>query len=424
MTKIYLETQGCSHNFADSEQMAGLLKQAKFEIIDEIEEADVVIINTCTVKTKTENSFYRRLKEIKEQYPYKIVVVAGCIAQTDPKKVKQYSLVGTKQIHNIVEVVEEALNDNVIQMLDTGEMPPLDLPRVRKNPIVEIIPISRGCLGACTFCKTKAARGNLQSYSIEEIKNEFLLALRDDVKEIWLTSQDTGCYGFDINTNLVHLLKELIALPGQFKIRIGMMNPNHLLKFKEEFLEIMKSNKIFKFLHLPLQSGSNEVLKSMNRMYSVEEYKQLVKDIKLKYPRMTIATDVIIGFPGETEEQNWETLNTIRELSFDVINISKFWARPKTKAAKMKQLPSEVIKHRSKIVTDICQNIFRLQNERWMDWEGEILIDEKGKEENQWVGRNNSYKPTLITGDYKLGQVLIIKVKKTSTYDLRGEELN
>jgi threonylcarbamoyladenosine tRNA methylthiotransferase CDKAL1 len=421
MTNIYIETAGCSHNFADSEQMAGLLKQAQFEITKDLEEADVIILNTCTVKTITENNFYRRLKEIGENHPYKIIIIAGCISQTEPKKLKKYTLVGTKQIHNIVEAVEEALNDNIIKMLEVGEMPPLNLPRVRKNPVVEIIPISRGCLGACTFCKTKEARGNLQSYSIEDIKKEVQSAIKDDVKEIWLTSQDTGCYGFDIKTNLAKLLKELVQIPGKFKIRVGMMNPDHLVKFRDEFLEIFANEKIFKFLHIPLQSGSNKVLENMNRNYVVEEFNYLVKLIKDKFPQTTLATDIIVGFPGETDEDNWQTVTTIRQNSFDVINLSKFWSRPGTKAARMKQLPTEVIKHRSKVITDICHNIFRLQNERWLGWEGSIIIDELGKEENQFIGRNAFYKPVIVEGNFKLGQIVKVKVVKTTTWDLRGE---
>jgi threonylcarbamoyladenosine tRNA methylthiotransferase CDKAL1 len=423
MTKIYIETAGCSHNFADSEQMAGLLKQAKFQIINEIEEADLIILNSCTVKTPTENNFYKRLEEIKELYPYKIIIIAGCIPQTSRKKLKEYSLIGTKQIHHVVEIVEEALNDNIVHALETGDLPPLNLPRVRKNPVVGIIPISQGCLGACTFCKTKAARGTLKSYSIEDIKNEVLLSLRDDVKEIWLTSQDTGCYGFDLDTNLAKLLTTLINLPGQFKIRIGMMNPNHLMKYKDEFLKVFKSSKIFKFVHLPVQSGSDEVLKSMNRKYKVEPYNSLIKEIKEKFPRVTIATDIIVGFPGETDEQHWDTINLLRKLSPEVVNLSKYWPRPKTKAAEMKMLPTEVVKHRSKIISDICKNISRLQNERWLNWEGEIIIDEEGKEAGQWIGRNNSYKPVIVRGDFKLGQIIKIKVVKTADWDLKGETI-
>ncbi|PIZ51753.1 hypothetical protein COY27_02420 [Candidatus Woesearchaeota archaeon CG_4_10_14_0_2_um_filter_33_13] len=421
MTKIYIETAGCSHNFADSEQMAGLLKKSQFEIVNTIEEGDVIIFNTCTVKGPTENAFYRRLEEVKGLFPYKIIIVAGCIAQTNPPKLRKYPLVGTKQIHNIVEVVEEALNDNIVKLLECGEMPPLNLPRVKKNPIVCIVPISRGCLGACTFCKTKEVRGNLVSYPIAEIKKEIEDGLLDGAREIWLTSQDTGCYGFDINTNLARLLKEIVAIPKNFRIRIGMMNPNHLLKFKEEFLDVFSNPKFFRFLHLPLQSGSNVVLENMCRNYTAKEFRSLVTEIKEKFYRVNIATDIIVGFPQETEEQHWETLNILRELSPDVVNISRFWPRPGTKAAKMKQLPSDVIKHRSKVITDICHNIFKLQNERWIDWEGEIIIDEIGTEPNQFIGRNASYKPIIVNGAFKLGDIVKVKIVKTTTFDLRGE---
>jgi len=306
-------------------------------------------------------------------------------------------------------------------MLEISEMPPLNLPKVRKNPIVEIVPISRGCLGACTFCKTKDARGNLVSYPIEEIKDIVEKAIKDDVKEVWLTSQDTGCYGFDIGTNLANLLTELVKIPGPFKIRLGMMNPDHLIKFKEDFFKVFSNQKIFQFLHLPVQSGSDEVLKSMQRNYSIEKFNDLIKEIKSKFPRITLATDIIVGFPGETEDQHWETLNLLRKSSFDIVNISKFWPRPRTKAARMKQLPTEVIKHRSKVVTDICQNIFGLQNERWLGWEGQIIIDEPGKENNQWVGRNKSYKPVIVEGNFEIGQIIKVKIKNTAMFDLRGQ---
>ncbi|HLD72074.1 MAG TPA: tRNA (N(6)-L-threonylcarbamoyladenosine(37)-C(2))-methylthiotransferase [Candidatus Nanoarchaeia archaeon] len=427
MTTIYIETNGCSHNFADSEQMAGLLKQAKFELTEIIGEADVIIFNTCTVKSPTESAFFTRLNEVKSKYSHQILIIAGCIAQTDPKKLKGYPLLGTKQIHRVVEIVEEALHENMVQMLETGEMPPLNLPRIRKNPAVYILPISRGCLGACTFCKTKAARGNLVSYPLEDIKKEVETALAEGVKEIWLTSQDTGCYGFDLNSstnpnlNLAKLLKELISLPPDFKIRIGMMNPNHLLKYKEEFLEIFSSPKIFKFVHLPLQSGDNQILKSMKRNYTVEEYKELVQSIRTSFPQVTLATDIIVGFPGETEEQNWNTLTLLRQLSPEVVNISRFWPRPGTKAAELKALDTEIVQHRSRIIADICKNISKLRNERWLDWEGEIIIDEPGKEPNQWIGRNLSYKPVIVEGSFRLGDLVKVKITKATDWDLRGE---
>jgi threonylcarbamoyladenosine tRNA methylthiotransferase CDKAL1 len=421
MTSFHIETYGCSANVADSEQMAGLLKQAQFDNVKSIEEADIIILNSCTVKSPTADAFLNRVKDLKKEYPYKTMIITGCIPQSEPERFKDFSIVGTKQIHNIVPVVEEALNDNTVRMLETGEMPPLNLPKIRKNPIVEIIPINRGCLSACTFCKTKQARGNLQSYPIEEIFSVAKKAVYEGVKEIWLTSQDTMCYGFDIKTNLAKLLQELVKIPGQFKIRVGMGNPIHLKKIKSELIPMFNHEKIFKFIHLPAQAGSNKVLKKMRRGNTNEEYLSLIKQIKRDVPEITIATDIIVGFPEETEEDFWETLQTVKTTSPDIINISRYWARPNTPAAKMEQLPIDEIKRRSGVLTDIFNNISRLQNEKWLNSEGRIIIDEKGKSENQWIGRNGSYKPVIVEGDFRLGDIVDVKIMKTDTFHLKGE---
>jgi threonylcarbamoyladenosine tRNA methylthiotransferase CDKAL1 len=419
MTSVHFITSGCSANSADTEQMAGLLKQAKFDIIDNVEDADILIYNTCTVKTPTENNFFRHLEALKKQHPYKIFIIAGCIAQADRKKLAEYSLIGTKQIHNIVEVVEESLNDNVVKALETGEMPPLNLPKVRKNPIVEIIPINRGCASFCTFCKTKQARGNLKSYTVKDILHVTMQALNEGVKEIWLTSQDTFCYGFDIDTNLPTLLGKLTQLPGNFKIRVGMGNPVHLVKIKDELFPLFNHPKVFKFIHIPMQAGGNKVLEQMKRGNTNEEFVALVQEVQQLVPNITIATDVIVGFPEESDEDFWETINTIRKVTPDVINISKFWARPNTPAAKMKQVPSEVIKKRGQVITDIFHNISRMQNEKWIGWEGDILIDEEGRE-GQMIGRNNHYKQVIVEGQQKIGDRLTVKIRNSTTFDLRG----
>jgi len=421
MTSFYIETYGCSHNFADSERMAGLLKAAQFEPVDNLEDAHIVIFNTCTLKGRAADFFFTKLEQVREENPYKVILVGGCIAQTERKRLQDYSLIGAKSLHHIVEVVEESLNDNIVKMLETGEIPPLNLPRIRKNPIIEIIPISVGCLNDCSFCKTKAARGHLKSYRIEEIVDLARNSLKEGVKEFWLTSQDTMCYGFDIQTNLARLLMEIIKIPGEFKVRVGMGNPEHLLKFKDELIQLFNHPKIFKFIHLPLQSGSDRILKDMNRNNTVKEFVDLIKQIREIVPNITIATDIIAGFPTETEEDFWETLSIARIITPDVMNISRFWPRPKTPAADLEQLPVEEIERRKKVLTDIFHNISTLQNERWCGWQGEIIIDEKGQEEKQWVGRNPAYKPVLVEGEFKLGDIVNVKINKTGRFDLRGE---
>ncbi len=396
------------------------MQQAQFQFTEKLEEADIIILNSCTVKSPSVNAFINRVSELKKLYPYKSMIIAGCIPQSQPELFKDFSLIGTKQIHRIVEVVEETINNNIIKCLETGEMPPLNLPKLRKNPVVEIIPVSRGCLSACTFCMTKSARGNLKSYPVADIVAVAQQAMQAGVKEIWLTSQDTMCYGFDMQTNLASLLLELIKIPGEFKIRVGMGNPVHLKKFKEHLLPLFNHPKMFKFLHLPAQSGSDKVLKHMRRGNTAEEFLQLVKEAREAVPNITIATDIIAGYPTETEQDHWQTLNLLRETMPDVVNISRFWPRPGTKAAELPELPIEVVKHRTKVITDVFTNISKMQNERWLGWEGEVIIDEKGRDAGQWAGRNESYKPVIVEGDYRIGDRVKVRIAKAGTFELRG----
>ncbi|MEE9525582.1 MAG: tRNA (N(6)-L-threonylcarbamoyladenosine(37)-C(2))-methylthiotransferase [Candidatus Woesearchaeota archaeon] len=419
-TKIYIKTYGCALNKSDSETMAGLLKEAGFEVVNDVDDAFIVIINTCTVKGPSETKFYKYLKKLKKEYKYKKIIIAGCIPQTDPSKLKKHGLIGTSQITNIVQLVEEVLNDNPIPMLEKKELPRLNLPKIRKNPVVEIIPICEGCLGSCAYCKVRAARGKLRSYPKEEIIEQARKAiLKDRIPEIWLTAQDTGCYGKDIDSSLPELLKEIIKIPGEFKIRLGMLNPNYAYEFLDELIEIFKSEKMFKFLHAPVQSGSNEILKAMKRKYTVEQFNEIIDKFKAAIPNITIATDIIVGFPGETEKQYQDSLDLIKKITPDVLNRSRFWPRPKTPAAKMEnRVPGPIIKHRSGLMSSIFTNIARMQNEKWLGWTGIVLVDEIGKDDTK-VARNFAYKPIIIPGKYKLGDKLKVRVNKTTNFDLR-----
>jgi len=213
-------------------------------------------------------------------------------------------------------------------------------------------------------------------------------------------------------------LKEIINISGDFKIRLGMANPNHILEFLDELIEVYKSDKIFKFLHVPVQSGNNEILKTMRRRYTVEQFKQIIEKFRKEIPNITIATDIICGFPGETEKQFDNSLNLIKEIKPDVLNRSRFWPRPKTEAAEMEnQIHGKETKKRSQLLTSIFNNTARMLNEKWIGWQGEIIIDEKGKDETM-IGRNFAYKPVVVNGKFKLGEKVKIKIKKITSHYL------
>ncbi len=416
MAKIFIKTFGCSLNKSDSEVMAGLLEKEGHKLVNEKEKADLVIINTCTVKGPSERSFYRYLKKIKN----KKIIIAGCIPQADPELeiLKDYSLIGVNQLNKIGIVVSETLKGNVVKALKRERNTRLNLPKVRKNPIIEIIPICKGCLGSCSYCKVKQARGDLFSYDEKAILKQIKDALNDGIKEIWLTSQDTGCYGLDINTNIVELLKDIVKIKGDFKVRLGMINPNFALKFLDELIEIYKNDKMFKFLHVPVQAGNDRILRLMRRKYDVEDFRRIVDKFRKEIPDITVSTDIICGFPTETEKEFLDSYNLINEINPNVLNINMFWPRSKTKANEMKQMPSWKIKERTRKLTKLFHKIALEQNKKWINWEGFALVDEFGKN-NTMKARNYAYKQVILKKKHNLGEKVKVKIKKATKFDLR-----
>lgn len=419
MSKIYFITQGCSANIADSEVMLGLLKE-KHEIINGAKQADVIVINTCTVKGPTENEFLRKLKEFNKLK--KKIILAGCIPQSQPNDFKEYSRIGTYQITKINKAVEETLKGNVVSFLERNDSGRLNLPKLRKNELIEIVPISQGCLNACSYCKTKHARGNLHSYEIKDIVRHISKAVEQGAKEIWLTSQDNSVYGVDIDTNLVELLKQILTIDRDFKLRVGMMNPKYLLNYLDKLVKIYKNPKVFKFIHIPVQVGSNKVLKEMNRDYKSEDFVKIVAKFRKEIPEISIATDIICGYPTETKEDFEETIDLIKKTKPDMINYSRFWPRPGTLAAKLKQIDIKEMKRRTTTIMNLFKETALENNKKLIGKRYKILITEKGKN-NTFIGKNDSYKQVIIeqNNKIKIGQDIDVKIKEASHLDLKGE---
>lgn len=402
---VFFETYGCSLNYADSLLMIGLLKNAGYSIVDNEKCADIIVINTCTVKQTTERKIIKRIKSLKN----KKLVITGCLVQVNPDLFNEHSLIGCEAVHSIVDACESLIKD-----VKRKRVQKLNLVPLRKNKVIEIIPISQGCLGDCNYCQTKFARGRLYSYDEKDIIRHAKKALEHGAKELWLTSQDTGCYGFDKNTNLAMLLKKLIELPYDFRIRIGMMNPNNLKIIINDLLKVFKSKKIFKFLHIPIQSGSDKVLKSMNRQYSIKEFKLFVKKIRKEFYDINISTDIICGYPSETEKDWQESIELIKWLKPGVLNISRFWARPGTKAEKLKQLHGRETKKRSRELTAMFQKLALNENKKYKNKTVNVLIDEEN------IGRTSNYKQVVIKNKVKLGKQYKIIIDQITWHDLRG----
>ena len=338
----------------------------------------MIIYNTCAVKGPTENRIIDALKRVS---PKKKLVVAGCLPLVSFERLRREvrfdGVVGPAAADKIVDVVKRVIEgEKVIELEDSlNSKPELSLPRLRSNPVISKVTANYGCLGSCAYCCVVFARGHLRSYSINEITDLVQRDLVSGAKEFWVTAQDTGCYGRDIGTSLAKLLDALCNIEGDFKVRVGMMTPNMVKDSLTDLVEAFKNEKIFRFVHLPVQSGDNQILKRMRRSYSVKDFEHVVSVFRHVFPWITLATDIICGFPGETREDFEKTLKLIDEVKPDIVNVSKFFARPGTAAANMQEdfVEQPEIKRRSTVAAQLVRRLSLERNQHWIGWSGNVL---------------------------------------------------
>jgi MiaB-like tRNA modifying enzyme len=328
-------------------------------------------------------------------------------------------MMGPNSIGKTIQVIETTLNGSKVIALDDTDLSKIGIPKVRLNPTVGIVEIASGCMSECTFCQTKLAKGDLKSYRIGDIVRQVKSELADGCKEIWLSSTDNGCYGLDINTDLPSLIDQVSQTPGDFKIRVGMLNPMFMPRIRDNLLKSFESDKVFQFLHVPVQSGSNNVLNNMKRGHTVQTFIDVARKFKAKFDSFTISTDIIVGYPTETHEDFEETIEVLKETKPDIVNLSRYSQRPGTDAAKMAQIDVSEIKRRSKKTAELINHISLENNKRWIGWKGKVLFDENL--DGQIRGRNFAYKPIFVNEDLEVGQSGMIKVIDATNHSLIGE---
>ena len=422
MAKIWVEAYGCSASFSDSEMISGLIVNGGHTLAENSQDSDLNLIVTCSVKDSTATKMVHRIKESNS----KPLVVAGCLPKAEQKTVEKFaenaSLLGPNSIGKTLEVIKSTLNGTKIVALQDSDISKVGLPKIRLNNAIGIVEIASGCMSECTFCQTKLAKGELQSYRIGDIVRQINTELSDGCKEIWLTSTDNGCYGFDIDSNLPELVNAVSDIPEKFFIRIGMMNPMYMPRIRNNLLKSFESNKVFKFLHVPVQCGSDKVLNDMKRGHTAQTFRDVVEKFRAKFEKFTISTDVIVGFPTETEEDFEKTLELLQETKPDIVNLSRYSQRPGTDAAEMKQIDVLQVKKRSKIAYQLISKISEENNQKWIVWEGQVMFDEEY--ENQVRGRNFAYKPIFVNQKPKIGQISTVKITDATTHSLIGKILS
>ena len=419
MAKIWVEAYGCSASFADSEMISGLIVNGGHTLAESSSDSDLNLVVTCSVKDATANKMIHRIKSLKS----KPLVIAGCFPKAERKSVEKFSekasLLGPNSLGKTLEVINSTLAGKKKVALDDIDSSKVGLPKIRLNPAIGIVEIANGCMSECTFCQTKIAKGDLKSYRIGDIVRQVKKEIADGCKEVWLTSTDNGCYGFDIDEDLSTLVNSVCEIPDDFKIRVGMMNPMYMPRIRDGLLESFENDKVFKFLHIPVQSGSDKVLNDMKRGHTAETFRNTTKKFKAKFPQFTISTDIIVGFPSETEEDFEKTVDLLLETKPDIVNLSKYSQRPGTEAAEWDQIPVSEVMRRSKIVSDLIEKICLQNNQKWIGWKGKVVFDEIS--DDNIKGRNFAYKPIFVEDRVKIGEYHNVEIVDVTTHSLLGK---
>ena len=419
MAKIFVEAYGCSASFADSEMISGLIVNGGHTLATDSSESDLNLIVTCSVKDTTANKMMHRIKSLKT----KPLIVAGCLPKAEKSNVEKFSenasLLGPNSLGKTLDVINSTLLGRKQIALEDSDLSKVGLPKVRLNPTVGIVEIASGCMSECTFCQTKLSKGDLSSYRLGDIVRQVQTEIKEGCKEVWLTSTDNGCYGLDIGTDLPTLVNAVSEIQEDFMIRVGMMNPMYMPRIKQKLIESYDNDKVFKFLHLPVQSGSDKVLNDMKRGHTSETFREIVKRTKDRFDDFTISTDIIVGFPSETEEDFQKTLALLNETKPDVVNLSKYSARPGTDAAELKQIDAAEIKRRSKIIFEQINKISMESNKKWIGWKGKVLFDENTEEGIK--GRNYAYKPIAVQEKVSIGDSHVVEITDATRKRLIGK---
>jgi threonylcarbamoyladenosine tRNA methylthiotransferase CDKAL1 len=415
--KIHIKTFGCTANKADSHRIMQLLASQGYVFVSNPDLADLIVVNTCSVTQTTQQKVLKYINLLSDQG--KDVVIAGCLpaAQPDILDGIDYPSVTPASLDDITDIVGSNFVDSNI-VGSNGITAPYDIPIL--EGVTGIVSISQGCAGQCSYCIVKQARGKLVSRPVPDIVDEIKLLIWRGVREIQLTSQDTSAYGMDMGIRLPELLRAITAVEGDYMIRVGMMNPFTVIGIINDIIESFKNPHIFKFLHIPIQSGSDKVLQHMNRKHTAEEFKYIVDTFRNNFPGIVISTDFIVGYPTETEQDFNDTLKLLTKLRPQKVNITRYSPRPNTLSSQLRDLPSWKKKERSRRLTKLHHTINRELLRKRIGDTIHVVTTEVGTD-NSTIGRDIYYNNIVVKKDIPLGNWYDVKITGSTITYLIGE---
>lgn len=433
--RVHIETFGCQMNKSDSEKMLGLLAEDGYRWTDEQAEADLILINSCSIRENAVNRLIGhlgRMKALKRQNPELVIGVGGCVPQHEKenllKRVPHLDIVfGTHTFHKLPELVREFRENqrpivSIVRQLDEY---PEEIPVVREGQHHAWITVQHGCSAFCTFCIVPYTRGQQQSRTPEAVAEEIRKVAAEGYKEITLLGQNINTYGWDLEpaTSLGQLLHYIHDIDGIERIRFLTSHP---VNMREDLIDAMAElPKVCEFLHLPLQAGNDEVLKRMRRNHTVEFYAEWVDKIRAKVPDMVLTSDFIVGYPGETEAQFLDTVESVRRFAFDSANTASYSPRPRTPAAMFQdQVDEAVKKERLNHLNQVVREVALQQNRRHLGGIQEVMVESYDEKRGNLKGRTRGNKIAHFEGNPRLvGQIVQIKIMDVTPNSLRGRML-
>lgn len=407
--KYFIVTHGCQMNVSDSERIATIFKKMKLRPAKDIEQADLIIINMCSVRQSAVDRTFGLISKIKN----KKTVLTGCILKKDKKKFEEKFdyILDIKDLSNWPKILYSC-------NLAYGNKNYFKIKPDYSNKFTALIPIMTGCNNFCSYCVVPYTRKKEISRTKKEIIKEIRFLIKKGVKEIWLLGQNVNSYGKN-RDDFPKLLETIDKIPGNFWIRFTSSHPKD---FSDKLIKSMKKcSKVTPYLNLPVQSGDNQILKKMNRSYKIKNYKEIISKIKKEIPDITLSTDIIVGFPGETKKQFENTKKLFQKVKFDMAYINKYSSRPGTAAFKLKDDVSEKEKKkREKTLTDILKKTALEKNKKFIGKTVKVLVEEYKK--GFLFGKSFHYKTTKFKGSKSLvGSFINVRITSVLPFSLNGE---
>ena len=435
--KVFIKTFGCQMNKYDSEKMAGILGKHNYSLTGDLNSADVVLLNTCSIREKAEQKVFSklgRIKKYKVKNPNLVIGVGGCIGQISNDVILSRApyvdlVFGTLNIHRLPSLIDTALKSDspVSEIFSEADQGLEDYPISRESNIQAWVSIMRGCNNYCSYCVVPYTRGREISRECDDILNEIKILSQQGYKEVTLLGQNVNSYGNDIEEGISFpsLLEKIHEIPGIERIRFVTSHPKD---FSKELNRVIKDfDKVCEQIHLPVQSGSGKILSLMNRRYSAEEYMEKIRRLKSSVSGVAISTDIIVGFPGETEQDFEATIGLITKIKFDNVFLFNFSPRPETVAAQLPDQVNEKIKQkRFDTLLDLQKDITLRLNRKLEGKMMEILVEGKSKNNpDKLTGRTRTNKIVNFQGkDDLTGKIIPVKIKRGGLYSLDGEDIH